>query len=110
VIARYLDPPDGTVRPPGTVEIAALHLRSVALHGEGRGDAGVVTEVHREPAIEARRLPVARAPGSVAQPVAVDRPGAVADRDPPGRVPVLLEMPARELLPRPLRPHADPAA
>src|SRR5262249_8178498 len=110
VIARDLDSPDRTIRLSIGVEIAALDLRAVALHGERRSDAGTGAEVHREPAIVPRRLPVARPPGPVAQPEAVDRPGPVADRDAAGRAPVLFEMTPRELLPGALRSHAHPAS
>src|SRR5262245_5081424 len=110
VIARDLDSPDRTIRLSIGVEIAALDLRAVALHGERRGDAGAGAEVHGEPAIVPRRLPVARPPGPVAQPEAVDRPGPVADRDAAGRASVRLAMTPRELLPAALRSHAHPAS
>src|SRR5215475_7592890 len=110
MIARHLDARDRTARLPGAVDVSALDLRAVALHGERGGNAGVVAEVHREPAIVLRGLPVARTPGTVAQAVAVDGPGPVADHHAPRRAPVLLEVSASELLTRALPPHADPTA
>ena len=90
-------------------DVAALYLPAVALHRERRRDAGVGTEVHREPAVVVRSLPVARTPGAIAQAEAVDRPAALADAHASDRVSVLLEVAARELLSRPLRAHALPA-
>src|SRR5262249_45945166 len=67
VMALDLDARERTVRLSGAPDVAPLHLPAVSLHGERGRDPRVGAEVHREPAVVLRRLPVARAPGAVAQ-------------------------------------------
>src|SRR5262245_26549843 len=67
VIAVDLDPRDHTARLAGLVDVAALHLRAVTLDRERGGDAGIGPEVHGEPAVVRRGLPVARAPRAIAE-------------------------------------------
>src|SRR4029450_14059349 len=95
-VACSSDVSDRRGGPPGCVAISRLHPRPVALDGERRGDPRVWTEVHGEPAIEGRRLPVTRTPGAITQPEPVDRPAPIARHDVARGAAVLLAMPARE--------------
>src|SRR5581483_12378784 len=103
-----LDPADEAIRLAAPVDVAALHVGTVALHGERGGNAGIGTEVHREPAVVVGRLPVARSPGVIAEAEAVDPVLGAVDRERAGRAAMLLEVPARELLPVPFAPDAHP--
>ena len=69
---------------------AADPLGAVACGDHGDDEAGVVAEVHREPAVVPGRLPEPRAPGVVAEAVAVYLPLLVADADHAARTDVLL--------------------
>src|SRR5262245_8573315 len=109
MVALDLDASDRAVLLPVLPDVPALHLPAVPLHRQCRRDPGVGTEIHREPAVVVRRLPVARSPRAIAQPVAVDRPAPLADRDAADRVSVLLEVTACELLAGSFRADALPA-
>src|SRR5262249_28000592 len=73
-LALDLDTPDPAIRLALAVDVATFVRASVALDGARGRDPGVGPEVHREPPVVVRRLPVARPPRVVAEPVAVDRP------------------------------------
>src|SRR5262249_3474591 len=109
MVALHLDASERTVLLPRLPDVASLQLPAVALHRQCCRDTGTGTEVHGEPAVVVRRLPVARPPGAITQPEAVDRPAPLADRDAADRVAVLLEVTARELLAWSLRSDALPA-
>ena len=109
VLGLDLDPADRPVGLVAAEDVPAVHLRPVALHGERTDQAVIRAEVHGEPAVVRGRLPVARAPGAIAKPEAVDRVVHAVDDDAAARAPVLLEVPARELVTGPLVPDAHPA-
>src|SRR5579871_6178467 len=109
-LALYLDAPERPIRRAPLVHVAGVDLAAVALRGERGGDAALGAEVHREPAVPLGSLPPARPPRAVAEPAAVDLPRGAVDRHPSRGAPVLLEVPAGELLAGALVAHAHPPA
>src|SRR6202008_3998879 len=95
-VRRELDLFDRHVRLSFFPKKAVRRLAAGTL-GDEPHHAEVLAEAHREPAVVAGVLPVARPPRVIAQAEAVDRVLALADLERSLRRSVLLEVAAREL-------------